>query len=117
MTTGRHPGAAHTGSPVRVTWRLARSFTQRLRGLLNSPPPPAGTALLIARCKAVHTIGMRYPIDVIFVSRSGRVLRVYPHVMPQRARMCCRAWGVAELAAGEAKRLGIVKHVRLVLPG
>lgn len=108
--------AVQVASPGPIGWRLVRGFIPRLRGLLGRQPPAPGTALLIAPCRAVHTVGMQYAIDVVFVARDGRVLRVCPRVAPMRARVCRRAWGVAELAAEEAGRLGIVAGARLVLP-
>ena len=108
--------AALAVPPVPIKWRLARGFMARLRGLLGHELPAPGTALLIVPCRGVHTVGMRYPIDIVFVARDGRVLRVCPWVMPMRARVCGQAWGVAELAAGESTRLGIVAGAALVLP-
>lgn len=101
---------------MQLTWRLASGFRSRLRGLLGCEPPAAATALLIPRCAAVHTLGMRYDIDIVFLSRSGRVLRICPKVAPRRARICWRAWAVAELASGEAGRLGMARGMRLMLP-
>jgi uncharacterized membrane protein (UPF0127 family) len=103
-------------TPVQLRWRFARGFVARLRGLLGRSPPVPGAALLIAPCRAVHTVGMRYPIDIVFLARDGRVLRVCPQVVPVRARVCRRAWGVAELAAGQASRLDIVAGTTLALP-
>lgn len=105
------------GTAPTVGWRLAAGFRQRLLGLLASPPPPAGTALLIAPCRAVHTVGMRYPIDIVFLSRDGRVVRICRQVAPMRVRVSLAAWAVAEFAPGEARRLGIVPGMRLKLPG
>lgn len=108
--------AAQAAPPGPVGWQLARGFIPRLCGLLGRQPPAPGTALLIVPCRAVHTFGMRYAIDVVFLARDGRVLRVCPRVAPMRARVCRQAWGVAELASGEAGRLGIVAGATLVLP-
>lgn len=108
--------AAPVTPQVAIGWQLARGFLLRLRGLLGRQPPAPGTALLIVPCRAVHTVGMRYAIDVVFVAGDGRVLRVCSRVAPMHARVCRQAWGVAELAAGEARRLGIVDGATLVLP-
>ncbi len=50
---------------------------------------------------------MRFPIDVVFLSRAGEVMKVSADVGPWRTRSCRRAYAVLELAAGEAKRRGI----------
>jgi len=89
-----------------VRWRLATGFFERLRGLLGRPPPGRGEALWIAPCRAVHTVGMAYAIDVVFVGKEGRVLRIVPGLSPGRLAWCRRACAVIELAQGEAARLG-----------
>ena len=114
--SGIRSRAAQAAPPAPIDWQLACGFIPRLCGLLGRQPPSLGAALLIVPCRAVHTVGMRYPIDVVFVARDGRVLRVCPRVAPMRARLCRQAWGVAELAAGEAGRLGIVAGAMLLLP-
>jgi uncharacterized protein len=47
---------------------VAEGFRERLLGLAGVAEPPAGTALLIPRCRAVHTFGMRFRLDVLFVT-------------------------------------------------
>jgi thiamine-monophosphate kinase len=59
---------------VMVPVLRARSPWARLRGLLGCEPLPEGHALLLERCRAVHTMGMRRAIDVVFVARDGVVL-------------------------------------------
>lgn len=58
-------------------------------------------------CNAIHTVGMRYPIDVAFLDRSGVVLRVVEALRPMRMTMCWRAKAAVELAAGECRRAGL----------
>ncbi|VCU71583.1 hypothetical protein PIGHUM_03668 [Pigmentiphaga humi] len=93
-------------APEPVRWRVARTPWQRLRGLLGRPPPAQGEAWWITPCRAVHTIGMSYAIDVVFLDAQGRVLRLVPAMPPWRMAWCPRAHSVAELAEGEARRLG-----------
>lgn len=67
-----------------VDAEVAESLLDRLRGLIGRDAPAAGRGLLIRRCNAVHTCFMRYPIDVSFLDRSGRVVRVVRNVRPWR---------------------------------
>ena len=106
------PGA----QPPLVVRRAERWF-DRLRGLLGSPPPAPGHALLITPCASVHTAFMRYPIDVVFVDRHGRILKVIEALPPWRAAACWRARHTLELAAGEARRVGLVPGVSVLIPG
>lgn len=63
---------------------VARNFLERARGLIARPPPPAGTGLLIPKCNAVHTFFMRYSIDVIFLDRDLRPVKIVRAVRPWR---------------------------------
>lgn len=94
--SSRHPRIA---GHVRVAMR----FRERLRGLLGTKCLLPGQGLWIEPGGSVHTIGMRYAIDVVFVDRAGTVLRVLRNLRPFRfgfAPRGCRA--VLELAAGSA---------------
>lgn len=90
-----------------LTVRRAERWRDRLRGLLFSPPPAPGQALLITPCAAVHTAFMRYPIDVVFLDRRGSVRKVARALPPWRIAICVGARHTLELAVGEARRLGL----------
>ena len=91
-------------SPAVLALSVARAvgLPQRMRGLLFHPAPPEGCGLLIERCGSVHTLGMRYAIDVVFLDRERRVTRVCANVAP--GRFCVfggwRAASVLEVRAG-----------------
>lgn len=72
----------------------------RLLGLAWLDGLPAGTALLIPRCRSVHTFGMRFALDVVFLDRDGNALRVARGVPPGRFRSCRQAASVLEAPAG-----------------
>ena len=73
-------------------------------------PLPAGTAMWIAPCSGIHTFFMRFAIDVIFVDRGLRVVRVQPGMRPWRlGRFVLGAHGVFELPAGTLAGLGLVR--------
>ena len=74
---------------------VARSPLARLLGLALRPRPPAH-ALLLPRCSSVHTFGMRFPLDLIWLDSEGRVLRVDEAVPPWRVRSCRGAAAVLE---------------------
>lgn len=65
-------------------------------------------------CSAIHTLGMRVSIDVVFVDRGGTVLDVAADVKPWRFWVACTgARSVLELAAGNARRQGITPATAL----
>ncbi len=90
----------------------ARSFAERFRGLLGRDALGPGRALLIERCGAIHTVGMRFAIDAVFLDRGGRVVRIVRNVRPGRLMVWggVRAARVVECETGcvdvEALRLG-----------
>lgn len=61
---------------------LATTAKERLRGMLFRDPDDV-TRLLIP-CHDIHTFGMRYPLDVAFISREGQVLEVHRNVATMR---------------------------------
>jgi len=88
--------------------RHARDFFSRLRGLLLTEPMQAHEGLLLTPCRQVHTIGMAYPIDIVFLDETGSVLRCLSDVQPYRAVSTPAAFHTLELAAGQIKRLGLM---------
>ncbi|HET9832290.1 MAG TPA: DUF192 domain-containing protein, partial [Vicinamibacterales bacterium] len=61
-------------------------------------------AMILAPCSAVHTFFMRFSIDVAFVARDGRVIKVRTTVAPWRIAAAFGAFAVIELAAGSLGR-------------
>jgi uncharacterized membrane protein (UPF0127 family) len=88
----------------------------RRRGLLGRTSFPEGSAVIIAPSSAVHTFGMKFPIDVVFVSRDGRVLQINASVPPFRIAVAWRAFAAIELPAGTAVRADLHKddHLEIV---
>jgi hypothetical protein len=92
---------------------VAATPLARMRGLLGRPMLPDDEALFIKPCNMIHTVGMRHPIDVVFIARDGTVLEVAPHVGPRRLRGHFKAHSVLELAAGAAARHAIIAGLAL----
>lgn len=92
---------------------MATSASSRLRGMLFRDPDDV-TRLLVP-CHDIHTFGMRYPLDVAFISKDGRVLEVHRNVEGRRRLRRKEASMVAErfskrgdwLQAGDVIKLGV----------
>jgi len=93
--------------------RIADTFVSRALSLLVGVPLGQAEALLIAPCSIIHAIGMCYPIDVVFVDREARIVRVFPQVRARHIRFVPDARAVLELTAGTAVRHGLAPGVRL----
>jgi uncharacterized membrane protein (UPF0127 family) len=71
-------------------------------------PMPHGHALRILKCNSVHTFGMRFALDLVWLGRNGRVVRVDHGVAPWRMKLCVRARSVVETTAGEGDAFATV---------
>lgn len=87
-----------------VVSRLEAAFDSatRKKGLLGRDRLEPGAGLVIAPCGGVHTFFMRFPIDVVFVARDGRVVKVSDAVKPWRITLAVTAFCVIELPAHAA---------------
>jgi uncharacterized membrane protein (UPF0127 family) len=89
---------SHAGEDLDV--RLAATFAARLLGLAFLPDVPAHAGLLLPHTRAVHTFGMRFALDLVWLDRGRRAVRVDRAVAPRRVAACRRADAVLELRAG-----------------
>jgi uncharacterized membrane protein (UPF0127 family) len=96
-----------TGVPVVTDLEIAVDSAARRKGLLGRDRLADTTGIVIAPTNAVHTFFMRFPIDNVFVTRAGRVLKVRNAVPARRIAIALRAFAVVELAAGCAARQGL----------
>ena len=92
---------------------LAETSLARLRGLLGRSGLSSGEGLLLRPAGSVHTAFMKFTIDVVFLDRDLRVLKVVPELVPWRTAGCRGARAVLELPAGEASRRGLREGVSL----
>ncbi len=94
----------------------ADTFFRRLVGLLGRKSLADDEGLWIEPCDSVHTLFMRFPIDVAFVDRAGVVVRKLDRLPAWRVtRIHHRARACVELAAGVLQRYGVVEGSRLAL--
>lgn len=93
----RLPAAVVLGREVRV----ARGGPARLLGLAGLDRERAGAGLLIPRCASVHTFGMRFALDLVFLDRAGRPCLVRRAVPPRRVVFAQGAVSVLELPAAQ----------------
>jgi uncharacterized protein len=109
----RNPTVAHnlvnarTGGVVASRLLLAFDSSSRRKGLLGRNSLDEGTAMLIAPSNAVHTFFMRFRIDVAFLAKDGRVLKVRHAVPARRVTAALRAYAVAEMPEGTLLRADV----------
>lgn len=84
----------------------AGTSEKRRTGLLKHTSLPAGEGLWIVPCEGVHTIGMKFPIDVVFLDKQRRVVKLRPEMGRWRMSVSLRAHSVLELPAGTIRATG-----------
>jgi len=90
-----------SGTIIAHELRWARTFAERSRGLIGSPPLEKGQALVIEPATQVHTFRMAYPIDVVFVGRDWTVRHVVRSMARRRlSKFVLRSRYVIEMTAG-----------------
>lgn len=89
------------GSVLGTRVAVADRWWQRLRGLQGRRALEAGEGLLLRPCRAVHMMGMRFPLDVAFLGPDGRVVAQYRQLLPgARTRWHRGARDALELPSG-----------------
>lgn len=85
---------------------VADDFRSRLLGLAGLSREQAGSGLLLPRCASVHTFGMRFELDLVFLDREGRPLAAFFGVPPRRLAWSRAAAAVLEIPSprGENSR-------------
>jgi uncharacterized membrane protein (UPF0127 family) len=92
------------GAVVCERCTIADSPLPRMRGLLGKRDLRSNEGVLLRPAGSVHTFFMRFPIDIVFLDRDGRVLRIAESVRPWRTAAARGAKAVLELRAGECAR-------------
>jgi len=100
-----------------VASELLPAFDSKSRqvGLLGRESLPPLAAMLIAPTNAIHTFFMKFPIDVIFVAKDGRVVKIRSALRAWRLSACLRGHAVIEMAADTVARTGTIVGDRLTV--
>jgi len=82
---------------------IARTFSQRLIGLLLKKSISREEALIFYGVSSIHMFFMRFPIDVLYLDKEMKVLKIKHSLLPWRMSFCPKASITIELPAGKAK--------------
>ena len=95
--------------------KIAVTFFDRFLGLMCKKNLPSKSGLLIAPCKSIHMFFMRFSIDAVYTDRNFVIKKIVPNLQPWiGVSICLNAWGVVEMAAGEAERLNLKVGEKLI---
>ena len=87
---------------------IADTSAKRRTGLLKHTGLAPGEGLWIAPCEGVHTFGMKFPIDVLFLNKKKKILKARPDMVRGRIAFSLLAHSVLELPAGTLAETGTV---------
>jgi uncharacterized membrane protein (UPF0127 family) len=87
-----------------LTLIVAAGRRSRMLGLARLDGLPSGHGLLLAPCRSVHTVAMRFALDLVWLGGDGRPVRLDEDVAPRRMRTCLRARSVIEAPVGDGAR-------------
>jgi uncharacterized membrane protein (UPF0127 family) len=79
---------------------VADSGPKRNKGLLGRKGLSPGEGMWILPCESVHTFGMQFPIDLVYLDRKHQIRKVRSNVRPWRISACLSAHSVIELPSG-----------------
>lgn len=94
----------HSHTRPQLVLRRSTTFWSRLRGLYGLTPLPEHHGMFISPCKAIHTLGMRSCIDVVFVDQHLQMLKRIDSMCANRCAGCWKARSVIELPPGYCQR-------------
>jgi len=104
------------GTVVAEQARIADGFWSRFWGLMGKGSLPEGQGLLLKPSNSIHTAFMRFAIDVVFVDREMKVVKVAPEMRPFRVALAFGgAHSALELPAGAASQAQIAPGDQLVM--
>jgi uncharacterized membrane protein (UPF0127 family) len=83
-----------------TSMELADSSPKRNKGLLGRSRLAPGEGLWILPCEAIHTFGMKFPIDLVYLDGKNRIKKLCRDVPPWRLSVCLSARSVLELPSG-----------------
>jgi uncharacterized membrane protein (UPF0127 family) len=86
---------------------VATSIWARFWGLMGKAGLPEGGGLLLTPCSSVHMFFMRFPLDVVFLEKSGRVTKVVRDLKPWKAALGGGGKQALELKSGAAELVDV----------
>ncbi len=89
------------GTTLATGARVAATAWTRLVGLLRDKSLAEGDGLWIAPCNSIHSFGMRFVFDAVFLDKKNVVVHLYPEMKPSRiSKIVFKAHSVLELPSG-----------------
>ncbi|MSP11490.1 MAG: DUF192 domain-containing protein [Chloroflexi bacterium] len=96
-------------TPLEIQVTVATQSREKSRGLLGRKVMAPDEALLLPDTRWIHTMGMTFSLDLVYLDRQGKIVSLQPHLPPWRIGwLVWRAAHTLELQAGTIERAGLV---------
>lgn len=92
--------------PAELQILIADTFWTRFRGLLGTSALGNFEGMLLCDCNSVHMIGMWYALDIVYLDKDGRILKIIENLRPWQMSWCWKAKDTLEIKSGMIHRLG-----------
>jgi uncharacterized protein len=89
--------------------KTAKTFFQRAVGLLGRSQLRMDEGLYFPNTRSVHTVGMRFAIDIVYVNECDEIVEIHQSLQPFRISWCFQAHSLYELAQGAVSELSLQK--------
>ncbi|MCH8079143.1 MAG: DUF192 domain-containing protein [Proteobacteria bacterium] len=87
---------------------------EKMRGLLGRPPLQKHQALLITSCASIHTFGMTYPLDLVFLNKHWQIKKIIQSLVPWRMAWSFGSCMVLEMKSGTIESLNLDTDMQLL---
>lgn len=114
FTTGETDKNTSANNSTGINILSTENILERTGGLLKLPTLDKSQGLLINKCNSIHTFGMRYALDIIYLDRHYKIIKLIENIRPRRMSMCLRAKHTLEMLSGEIDHLSLNKNMTLV---
>ena len=104
-----------SGTVLATHLEVTGDSASRRKGLLGRDRLEPGRAVLIAPTQGVHTFGMRFPIDIVAITRDGVVVKIRANVPPRRIVLALKAFAIIELPAGSVSATDLYVGARVIV--
>jgi uncharacterized membrane protein (UPF0127 family) len=109
-------GILYSGNEKKILLNRVMKTSSRfegIRGLLFRKPLKENEGLIIQKCSAIHTVGMKYSIDVIFLRNDFSIKKIFMDVNPYRFCISLGSSMVLEIVSGVVKKNNIIENMLL----
>lgn len=103
----------NSSAPVFSDVRIPNGFYHKAKGLLGEKELKKNTGMLFKKCNSIHMIGMKIPLDILFLSSNGIILKCVSDLKPWRMAACMKSAMTLELPSGSIEHLGLKLNMKL----